>query len=264
MGLLIDTHYHMHPAHRASIALKCLLRNLNSLRRAAGNADDDLAAVLVACEDRDPFAMLWSERTSLHGDGITLRQASDGGALMCDCTGVTATLFPGRQYLSRERIEIIAFGDMTARCSGEPLPRILDAIEGEGAIPMVPWSPGRWTRKRGRLVMETLRTVERGQILLGEIALRPSWAPATRVHRSAGGAGAAFLYGTDPLPARGDESLGGRFVTRFPHLDAAAFTPALAREEAVRGRACSTGARNGIFEATFRYARHSAGNLFGS
>ncbi len=263
MGLLIDTHYHMHPAHRASVAVKSLLANLDTLRRTGPGTDDDLAAVLVAVDARDPLADLRANRDSLRGDGIALQtdvaRGTPGGTITCTCDGVTATLFPGRQFLSTERIEVIALGDMTAPAAPAPLSKILASIEGAGCVAVIPWSPGRWTAKRGRSINEALASREKGRILLGEIALRPALAPVTRVHRAAGDRGAPFLYGTDPLPARGDERMGGRFATRFPALSASTYTPSAAREEAARGRAVAAGSRNGFFEAAFRYARHCAG-----
>lgn len=264
MGLLIDTHYHVYSAHRTSVALKSLLANLDALRRTGPGTDDDLAAVLLANDATDPLAALLTNRDSLRGEGITLQSDSARGVLACTCDGITAALFPGRQFLSLERIEVIALGEMPAPEAAAPLSHILASIENAGCVAVVPWSPGRWTGERGRIVNEAFANRERGGILLGEIALRPEFAPATRVHRGAGKRGAPFLYGTDPLPARGDERMGGRFATRFPGLSASSYTPSAAREEAARGRASAAGSRNGFFEAAFRFIRHCAGRVSGA
>ncbi|NNE07352.1 MAG: hypothetical protein HKN20_02195 [Gemmatimonadetes bacterium] len=268
MGLLIDTHYHLYPSHRAGVAVRSLLANLDTIRRTGpgteNDTEDDLAAILLAIDATDPLAALLKNRDSLHREGITLESDSARGMLTCARDGITATLFPGRQFLSTERIEVIALGEMPAPAAAAPLSHILASIEDAGCVAVVPWSPGRWTGKRGRIVNDALAKRERGGVLLGEIALRPAFAPATRVHRGAGKRGAPFLYGTDPLPARGDERMGGRFATRFPELDVASCTPSAVREEAARGRAFAAGSRNGFFEGAWRYARHFAGRAFGA
>jgi hypothetical protein len=133
-------------------------------------------------------------------------------------------LIPGRQVATRERLELLGLGVDAPLPDGELLQDAWQRIRDELGLPVAPWSPGKWTGRRGRLLRELIEHAEPGALGVGDSLMRPSGWPEPALFRLARRRGLPVLAGSDPLPLAGEERFAGRYGTAFEagdNLDAA-------------------------------------------
>ncbi|RIK99935.1 MAG: hypothetical protein DCC75_14230 [Proteobacteria bacterium] len=94
---------------------------------------------------------------------------------------------------------------------GLPASEIIERIIIAKGVPVLCWSPGKWTFRRAKVVESMLNRFKPGELFLGDTTLRPSFAltPGTfrkfKEHR--------ILAGSDPLPLSGEERMLGRYFS---------------------------------------------------
>src|SRR5690606_3756426 len=110
-------------------------------------------------------------------------------------------LVPGRQFVSREKLEILALAYAGPELDGRESREILHELFEKKACAVLPWSPGKWAGKRGALIKSLIEQRERFNFLLGDIAMRSFYEP--RVFQTAKNYGIGILAGSDSLPLSG-------------------------------------------------------------
>lgn len=128
-------------------------------------------------------------------------------------------VFAGRQIATSERLEVLALCSNDSFADGLTFEESLAQVRASGALPVLPWSPGKWTGKRGRIIERVLADAKPGELLLADSSLRPRGIPEPVVFQNARSRGFGIIAGTDPLPFPGQESEVGTFGFRLPHFD---------------------------------------------
>jgi hypothetical protein len=206
--VVADTHVHLHPCHDTGAALAALCANL------ARHGEGVRAGFLAERAGWRVFAAL-REGSLPPGGGVAVRRLPEAGALLLETRGGQAYLFGGRQIVTAERIEVLALGADIDLADGLPAERVIAAVRAADGVPVIGWSPGKWSGSRGRLVGELLRRSRPGDLLLGDTAMRPRPSPEPRLMREARRRGLGVIAGTDALPLPGDEALPGTYATVF-------------------------------------------------
>jgi hypothetical protein len=248
--VVADTHVHLHRCYHLGVALAALCDNL------ARHGDGVRAGFLAERADYRVFAAL-RDGSLVPGGGVTVQPAPGGGALRLGYQGNEVYLFDGRQIVTAERIEVLALAAEIDLADGLPAARVIDAVRAAGGVPVIGWSPGKWSGARGHLVGELLRQSAPGELLLGDTALRPNASFEPRLMREARRRGLGVLAGTDPLPLPGEESLLGTYAT----VCEGAFDPQQP-QHAVRqllrsGAAVACGTRGTWAASARRWLRHA-------
>jgi len=248
--VVADTHVHVHRCHHLGEALAALCANLGR------HGDGVRAAFLAERADYRVFAAL-RDGALIPGGGVTVQPAPGAGALRVGYQGNEVYLFDGRQIVTAERIEVLALAADVDLADGLPAERVIGAVRAAGGVPVIGWSPGKWSGARGRLVGELLRQSAPGDLLLGDTALRPNASREPRLMREARRRGLGVLAGTDPLPLPGEELLLGTYVTVFE----GAFDPQQpqrsARQLLRSGAAVARGTRGTWAASARRWLRHA-------
>ena len=207
MQAAADTHVHIYPAYDAGAALAALMRNLD---RTAG---PDAAKLGLLTERRGCH---WFASACAGGDvaGCTMTESGPGWLGLRSDGGGRLYLFPGRQIVTAERLEVLALtidvpGDMEGRPAREVVAGVLEA----GGVPVLSWSPGKWLGARGALVRSLVDTFRPGELLLGDTPLRPRGWGEPILMRRALRRGLGVVAGTDPLPLVGEERRLGSYAT---------------------------------------------------
>lgn len=163
----------------------------------------------------------------------------------------------GVQYVSVERIEVLALGVGRSVPDGAPAAELVDLIRREGGIACLPWSPGKWFGSRGAVVRRIMKDSSPRGLVFGDISIRTVLGPCSLLLRRARARRFLVVCGTDPLPDPRDASLVGSFgmqvdVDTLPsneRLFSDLIYPALQGE-----RSCVPyGCRNGILRAVRRF-----------
>jgi hypothetical protein len=214
---LVDAHVHFHPAFDERLFFSAAARNFAAAARDL-RLDEGWEAILVLTEiaGRDYFAELRG-RASPDGrapvDGPTVRATREVGSVRVGRTegGEPITVIGGRQIQTSEGLEVLAFplGDEVP--DGLAIRSVLAAVTERQATAVIPWGPGKWSLRRGRILRELLRERRSGErrFLLADTGHRPAWAPAPALLRATGEGGGPQLTGSDPLPLWGEASRAG-------------------------------------------------------
>jgi hypothetical protein len=211
VNIVIDTHLHLYPEYDLELALRCLSRNL--ARAAPGTA---AVGVLVERRDCHVFAKLRTGQRRVPDRDGTLDVSADGDALRVSLDRVAPLwLLPGRQVVTRERVEVLLLGaDLDLPDGMTAAETIRQGLAG-GALPVIGWAPGKWFFGRKQVVQRLLQRFNREELLLGDSSLRPGLWGEPLVMRQARRRGFAVVAGSDPLPIAGEERRLGCYATRL-------------------------------------------------
>jgi hypothetical protein len=210
-GWVADTHVHLYPEYDLGLLFHAALRHLRTL---AARADDRPVLFLAERADCHAFAALRSGSASLP-PGLVLRGADEPDRLWIDeREGGSMLLIAGRQVRTRERLEVLCLGADADLADGLALEAAVEGVRAAGGLPVLPWSPGKWSGRRGRDVRALLQRSGPGDLWVGDISMRPHGWPLPRAFRIARARGIGILAGTDPLPAAGEEGVVGRYGIR--------------------------------------------------
>ena len=220
--IVCDAHVHLHPSHPPAAALRALAAHLGRLARAAGAPAAACLALLVERAGVNMFAAAC--RGEFNAAPFSLHPVSDGSAVEVRTQDGRSALWliPGRQVVTRERLEVLATTVDAEIPDGLPIADTLAAVRAAGGLPGLPWGVGKWLGGRGRIVRALLDAHLPGTLWLCDSGLRPYGWPTPSLLRLARRRGLTVLAGTDVLPRPGDERFGGRYAA----LSSAAFDPA--------------------------------------
>lgn len=215
MLISADTHVHLYPEYPIETTLQGASRRLTA---GAHLIQKDLGAAgtitLLFLTDRKGFP-----------DGRDLLRRADGklragelvdlGPVMGYRGKFISPLYviPGKQIVTAEKIELLALATETSFPDGEPLAVSYEKIVANGAIPVLPWSPGKWFFARGGIVGNFIRSANPEQIFLGDIFMRPGLWSAPRHFSEGNSRGIRLLRGSDSLAVPGEEVLIGGYGT---------------------------------------------------
>lgn len=210
-GLVLDFHAHLYPVFDPGEAWSRLLENLECGRSSLPAGSACLGAVVAERRGQPPFGGLVGRGTR-GAARFRAEEGSGGGAVWLAKGGRRLLLVRGRQLVTREGLEVLAIGPVAEGTDGLPLGEALARVRGAGAWTALPWAPGKWLGRRGRLVREAVAGA--GPALsLCDTLIRPRGLREPRVFAEARRCGMRVLAGSDPLPVRGEERQLGRYAT---------------------------------------------------
>ncbi len=218
MRIVADTHLHIHPRFDAAGTFRVLVKNLATLTGDAGNGGTDpdpplLAAFLVERAGEPLFRDLAAgNRTFLAG--CLIRPSGDEGALWIETgDGPPLLLVAGKQIATGDGLEILSLAGEEAIPDRLPAEETVDGVIDTGAVPLLPWSPGKWLFRRRSIVTRLLDRYGPRELLIGDIALRPAGMPEPGPMKRSAGENRPVLAGSDPLPMKGEERRAGSYAT---------------------------------------------------
>ncbi|MDA0323271.1 MAG: hypothetical protein O2923_11230 [Verrucomicrobia bacterium] len=211
MPLLVDTHLHIYPCYNVERALGVLIARLNHL--AAGIAGE-VTGIACLTERADCNFFVDAVDGRIDSGSITLEASESGDSLSATARdGMSCTLLPGRQIVTRERLEVLALTKNLQVADGQPIVDVIQSVVDQNAVPVVPWSPGKWMFGRGAVVREIPDWFGADQVCFGDTSLRPQGWPNPAGIRKARRKRHLVVAGSDPLPFAGEEAQMARYLT---------------------------------------------------
>ncbi len=217
MIVVADTHAHLYPCYDVAVFLATARRRLAPLAAAAGReraSGAPVAHVLCLTEraSESAFADIASGRPLPRG--WRLARCGEPTALRLETDDAFAlTLIAGRQIVTAERLEVLALATGATIDDGLPLAETVARVRAADGLAVLPWSPGKWLGRRGRIVRDAIDAAKPAELLVGDTALRPRLSPAPTLFTLAGARGLGIICGSDPLPLPGEERHVGRYAT---------------------------------------------------
>lgn len=103
----------------------------------------------------------------------------------------------GFQIITSEKIEVLNLASSIVVSDGMSIEETLREVTNSGGKPVLPWSPGKWMGKRGKIISRFIKSHSPGDILFSKLGVISFQSLA--------------LNGSDPLPMDGEESLVGSY-----------------------------------------------------
>ncbi len=203
--VLIDAHVHLYSSYSLATLVCSALGNL-TVPSPVGEVTKILMLVDRAGQNSRELLL----NTSL---GAEMSVQYHDGALSAEILTPQGTLLVvfGCQCVSREKVEVLGLGLLSRPPEGISAEDQVRFIQDHGGVPSLPWSPGKWIGKRGKVVHAILDTFGPTGVTVSDIALRSRWGPPSFLLIYAKSSGFPVLFGSDPLPLPAEEQLVGRF-----------------------------------------------------
>jgi len=210
--IIADTHVHLYPCYNLSQALDSARHNLKVQSHTLSHPVSR-ALFLTERFDCDFFRSLASGRGVPASLTVTKGPTAET-IILADDKNQEITLVAGRQFISKERVEVLALGTtMMLQDFTFTAKELLQKTLENGAVPVLCWSPGKWFGARGNVVKSIIKESEPTKFFLGDIAIRPAIWSTPALMKLARKKGFRCLAGSDPLPFPGEEKLIGSYAT---------------------------------------------------
>jgi hypothetical protein len=216
----VDAHVHLHPCYDPDDLLQNAYDNL-----AAASVDRDRTErivcflLLAECASDDCFsglrALAEGGAGSEASSNVRLRRwivAPTAEPISVVARDGSRELFivAGRQVACREGLEVLVLGTTHRFPDGRPIREILSESDALGVPRVIPWGPGKWLFRRGRLLHALIEEFRKPTLFLGDEGGRPVFWGYPQPFAHAARLGVRDLPGTDPLPFPHDVEKVGR------------------------------------------------------
>lgn len=222
----VDAHVHLHPCYDPDELLQNAYDNL----AAAGTHADPKAPIacfllLAECAPDDCFgalrALAEGGSPSPGASGLRLRRwvvtrAAEDIAVAARDGERRLFIVAGRQVACREGLEVLVLGTTHRFADGRPIREVLREADALGVPRVIPWGPGKWLFRRGRLLEALVEEFHKPTLFLGDEGGRPVFWGYPQHFAHAARLGVRDLPGTDPLPFPHDVRKVGRMGFRIP------------------------------------------------
>jgi hypothetical protein len=173
-------------------------------------------------------------------------------------------IFPGRQIITEEGLELLALGSDARVPERLPFAEAKRQVVELGALPVLNWAPGKWFFSRGRQVQRILEEEAHDSLAICDTTLRPKLWRRPGLMCLAQTRGFPVIAGSDPLPFCGEEQLIGSYgiISKADFLLARPFA---SFKQAVIGEAknfSAVGERSGSLHFLARYLRNEMERRF--
>ena len=212
MQIIADTHVHIYAHYQRARLLDAAAAAFAGHEDRLGSLADTRLLFLTETQRDDVWGDWLAGAPPASGSEWTFAAAPEQGAgLLTHPHHGVLTVLAGRQIVTTERLEVLALTCTERIPDGRPVREVIAAVRATGAIATLSWSPGKWWGRRGRLVAELLTEYEPGQVVIGDVLLRPGCWPEPLLMRTARRRGFMVLAGSDPLPLPNEEQWAGAY-----------------------------------------------------
>ena len=258
MTIIVDTHVHIYPCYDYAAAIRSAVANLSRL---AGEGSDALKAVMLTERSDCSFWKNLSERGPVElGSGFAVEKVEDGGSIFIRHipTNEDLLVFPGRQIVTSEKVEVLSVLSGTVVPDGLPVRETLARVVDAGALAVLCWGFGKWTGIRGHLVRKVIEDFSSRCVFTGDTPLRCRPIPEPDIFRIGRARGHMTLAGSDPLPVAGEESMIGTYGV-IVRETIGSDCPAAGLRMALLKQGCdmvTAGTRGPFHRSLYRYLRN--------
>ncbi|PID59200.1 MAG: hypothetical protein CR986_06905 [Ignavibacteriae bacterium] len=197
--ILIDAHIHIHDCYNLNEFFR--LAKTNFLNAAKKNNYSSYASVLCLTESQniDYFGKLAKKANDKIGVWQIGLTNSKNTILLNDDSGFELYLVAGRQIVTREKLEVLAIGLNQGYEDGKPITEVINFVNKNNSIPIIPWGVGKWSGARGEIVKNLIEN-KKLKFYLGDNGNRPFFWDKDKLF-DLGLKNKIFnLPGSDPLP----------------------------------------------------------------
>lgn len=120
--------------------------------------------------------------------------------LVTNVAGFRIFLIAGQQLQTAEGLEVLAVAPNNRLSEGKPIEQMITAVVEADGLAVIPWGFGKWTGRRGKVLLGLLERSKPEDYFLGDNGGRPKFLPEPYFFRLAKQKTIRILPGSDPLP----------------------------------------------------------------
>ena len=211
MQIIVYTHVHLYNCYSLERAFERALCNLSRYSR----EDSIKCLLLTERADCDFFSGLSNGEKIPSGFSVEGTEEAGAFRIVRSLDAKYIYIFAGQQIVTKERIEVLAVLCSSQIEDGLDLKStILQVLKSEG-LPVLCWAPGKWSGKRGRLVIDIVKDKDISPLYLGDSTHRIKGLSEPDVFVEGRASGRNILAGSDPLPLIGEEVMTGSYGSLF-------------------------------------------------
>ena len=207
---LVDAHVHIYPSYNVTEFLDNAWENFRKASRALP-LSTPITGMLLLSESSgcDWFSQ---QQNTLKNDGQWQFQPlpEEPMTLLASNEEKSLLIVAGRQVITAEGLEVLALLTKQQFDDGQPLTQLLEKINENDGLAVLPWAVGKWLGGRGKRVSELLASQD-SPFMLGDNGGRPVFWRNVPQFIQANAKGIRILPGSDPLPLTADASRAGSF-----------------------------------------------------
>ena len=269
---VVDAHVHLHSCYRPGELLTRAAENLSKVRPPSTfPARRSMYLLMAECRGDDAFGTLKAlaeesptgvSRADLSAGGMNLggwsvHPTDEASSVIVQNASARMYIVAGRQIACREGLEVLVLGTVAKFEDGRPIREVLRETEALDVPRVIPWGPGKWFGRRGRLLNELLLEFRKPTLFLGDEGGRPGFWHYPSHFAYGQRLGVRDLPGTDPLPFSHDVDKVGRMGFCVP-VELNPAKPAASLIEALTHPA-TTFERFATLEPPLRFVRNQIG-----
>lgn len=204
--ILIDSHVHIHDGIKFGELFTFSMRNFDVAGKRYLNSDErtyQRVLCLTETQDVSKFQELSSQSAIQEGElqGWNVTETSeDDSLLISHPVHGEMIVIAGRQIVTAERLEVLAIGTSRRILDGCPIAEVIEKVQNQQALAVIPWGFGKWIGKRGAVLGRVLGRAFQQPVFLGDNSGRPRIWPDPPQFVEARKCGMRILPGSDPLP----------------------------------------------------------------
>jgi hypothetical protein len=258
---VVDAHVHIHSCYRPDELLSNAYKNLSAAQD--GRGAPALFLLMTECIGDDYFGALREAAASAQrAKSLALEQwmmarTEEENSIIAVSGARQLFIIGGRQVACREGLEVLVLGTTRRLPDGLPIRAVLTETASWGVPRVIPWGPGKWLFRRGRLLSALVEEFRGPLLFLGDEGGRPVFWGYPQHFPRAARLGVRDLPGTDPLPFPHDVTKVGRMGFRA-RIDLDRSHPAASLLSALRQENTHP-ERFAILESPLRFVRNQIG-----
>lgn len=199
-----DAHVHIYPEYDLTAFLDSAWDNLKNKAEKLEPGKDFTGVLMLTEGKRDNWFQTLLERArgqqsaqdkwQFHAteEAESLKATGPQNQVLFICAG--------RQIVTAENLEVLALATAATRPDGAPIQEVIEWVQQQNGIPVIPWGFGKWWGKRGDILSSLLKSNARDQFFLGDNSGRPWFMGNPKHFATARRQQRPILPGSDPLP----------------------------------------------------------------
>lgn len=216
--ILVDAHVHIYRTYEISSFLESSLWNFTKIRQQY-HLKPPFAYFLLLAEARGSYSFTELQRSVLKKAPDFQFVTVEEGDTLCATVedDVRLYLVRGRQIITKEKLEILAFGVDCNTLDGCSFDEVLTGLQGiPDCMVVLPWGVGKWLGRRGEIIKEIIQNWNGDSpLFLGDNGNRPRFWSLSKLFADAGEEGMYNLPGSDPLPVAHHDKRAGSYGFMF-------------------------------------------------
>jgi len=169
----IDTHVHVYHCYEAEKFLAQAVRN--------SDASDPAAKLILCLTESSGFNFFQELKNNASTNTLVAGWSISGvpgqPAVVLNKTDQDIIIIAGRQIITQQGLEVIALFHNLQYDDGEETQIVIDKINQDNGIAVLPWGVGKWLGKRGAIITDLLKANRPDKLAIADISARPSLWP---------------------------------------------------------------------------------------